>query len=45
MKLIAALLLEGATFRAVRGLFDHGARQAFHRLTGSWPGDERPEPA
>ena len=45
MKLIAALLLEGAIFRAVRGLFDHGARQAFHRLTGSWPGDERPEPA
>jgi hypothetical protein len=45
VKLIAALLLEGAIFRAVRGLFDHGARQAFQRLTGNWPGDERPEPA
>jgi len=44
-KLIVALLLEGAIFRAVRGLFDHGARQAFSKLTGSWPGDERPEPA
>ena len=44
-KLVPALLLEGAIFRAVRGLFDHGARQAFSRLTGSWPGEERPEPA
>ena len=25
-KLIPALVLEGAIFRAVRGLFDHGAR-------------------
>ena len=44
-KLIPALLLEGAIFRAVRGLFDHGSRQAFSRLTGSWPGEEHPEPA
>jgi len=44
-KLIPALLLEGAIFRAARGLFDHGARQAFSKLTGSWPGDEHPEPA
>jgi Protein of unknown function (DUF4235) len=44
-KLIPALLLEGAIFRAVRGLFEHGMRQAFRKLTGSWPGDERPEPA
>lgn len=45
VKLIAALLLEGAIFRAVRGLFDHGARQAFQKLTGSWPGEEQPEQA
>ena len=44
-KLIPALVLEGAIFRAVRGLFDHGARRAFSKLTGSWPGDEHPEPA
>jgi len=44
-KLVAALVLEGAILRAVRGLFDHGARQAFQKLTGSWPGDEHPEPA
>ncbi len=44
-KLIPALLLEGAIFRTARGLFDHGSRQAFSKLTGSWPGEERPEPA
>lgn len=44
-KLIPALILEGAIFRAVRGLFDHGTRQVFRKLTGSWPGDERPDPA
>jgi len=44
-KLIPALLLEGAIFRAARGLFDHGARRAFSKLTGNWPGEERPEPA
>ena len=44
-KLLAALLLEGAIFRAVRGLVDHGFRRAFNRLTGRWPGEERPDPA
>jgi Protein of unknown function (DUF4235) len=44
-KLIPALLLEGAIFRAVRGLFDHGSRTAFSKLTGSWPGKERPDAA
>ena len=44
MKQIAALALEGAIFRAVRGLFDHGSRRGFARLVGTWPGEERPEP-
>jgi hypothetical protein len=44
VKLIAALALEGAIFRAVRGLTDHAARRGFARLTGAWPGQERPEP-
>ena len=44
-KLIPALLLEGAIFRAVRGAFDHGARQAFSSVMRSWPGEERPEGA
>jgi Protein of unknown function (DUF4235) len=44
LKLIAAMALEGAIFRAVRGAFDHGARRSFARLTGVWPGEEKPEP-
>jgi len=44
VKLIAALALEGAIFRAVRGLTDHGSRHTFQKATGSWPGEERPEP-
>lgn len=42
-KLALALVLEGAIFRAVRGLVDHGARRGFYNLTGSWPGEEAPE--
>lgn len=45
VKLVSALILQGAIFRAVRGLFDYGTRQAFQRLTGSWPGEEQPERA
>ena len=41
---VGALLLEGAIFRLVRGLADHGARHSFAKATGSWPGEERPEP-
>jgi hypothetical protein len=44
-KLALALMLEGAIFRAVRGLVDHEARKGFYNLTGSWPGDEAPEPS
>jgi hypothetical protein len=43
-KMVAAMALEGAIFRAVRGLADHGSRRSFARLAGSWPGEERPEP-
>jgi hypothetical protein len=42
-KLVVALLLEGALFRVLRGLADHGARHGFARLTGEWPGQERPD--
>jgi hypothetical protein len=44
-KLVLALVIEGAIFRAVRGLVDHGARRSFYNLTGRWPGDEAPEQA
>jgi hypothetical protein len=43
-KLALALLIEGAVFRAVRGLIDHGARRSFLRLTGRWPGEQRAGP-
>lgn len=42
-KLGIALALEGAIFRAVRGLAEHGARRSFAKTTGTWPGEERPE--
>lgn len=44
-KLGAALALQGAIFRLVRGGFDHGIRTAFFRGTKSWPGEERPDAA
>lgn len=43
-KLVAALAIEGALFALIKGLVDHGSRQAFTRVTGAWPGEERPEP-
>lgn len=42
--LIAATALEGAIFRVSRGLVERGSRMGFYRLTGSWPGEEEPEP-
>jgi len=38
-KLAAALAIEGATFRLVKGMTDHGARRSFASLTGRWPGE------
>lgn len=43
-KMVAATALEGAIFRTVRGLADHGARRSFAKVSGSWPGEEAPEP-
>ena len=44
IELAIALLIEGAIARLVRGFVDHGTRHAWVRLTGAWPGEERPEP-
>ena len=44
-KLEIALVIEGAIFRLVKGLFDHAARRGFARMTGEWPGEEEPERA
>jgi Protein of unknown function (DUF4235) len=43
LELIVALLIEGAIARLVRGFVDHGLRHGWAQLTGSWPGEERPE--
>jgi len=43
-KLLLAAAVEGAIFRAVKEATDHGSRRAFMSLTGTWPGEERPEP-
>jgi hypothetical protein len=40
VKLIAALAVEGAIFRLVKGLVDRGTRSGFAKLTGRWPGDD-----
>jgi hypothetical protein len=42
-KLVAALALEGAVFRLVKGAADHASREGFARFTGRWPGKEAPE--
>ncbi len=43
VKLVLALLVQGAIFRLVRGMADHGLRHAFAKGTGSWPGEEQPD--
>jgi hypothetical protein len=40
-KLMAALLLEGAIFRLVKGMTDRGARKGFASMTGVWPGEKK----
>lgn len=40
VKLVAALAIEGAIFRVVKGLTDNQARKAFAGATGSWPGED-----
>jgi hypothetical protein len=43
-KILAAAALEGAVFRVTRAAVDHGSRIAFEGVTGSWPGEQEPEP-
>jgi Protein of unknown function (DUF4235) len=43
-KMLIALAIEGAIFRATRGALDHWARRTFERFLGIWPGEEQPEP-
>jgi hypothetical protein len=43
-KVITAAALQGAIFRATKIAVDRGSRSAFASLTGTWPGQERPDP-
>lgn len=43
-KLLVAAALQGAIFRAVKEATDHYSRQAFAGVTGTWPGEEEPQP-
>jgi hypothetical protein len=42
-KLMVALTIEGIIISVIRGIVSHGSRHAYARLTGSWPGDEKPQ--
>jgi hypothetical protein len=44
-ELVAALALEGAIFRVSRGLAERASRVSYLRMTGSWPGEQEPEPS
>ncbi len=44
-KLVASLAVQGAAFSITRGVADHLARRSFYKATGSWPGEQRPDPA
>ena len=39
-KVLLAGGIEGAIFRGTRAVTDRGARVAFYRATGRWPGEE-----
>jgi hypothetical protein len=43
-KLLLAAAIQGALFRVVKEAADRGSRKGFAALTGTWPGEERPEP-
>lgn len=43
-KVLTAAALQGAVFRVTRAAVDRGSRSAFESITGTWPGQERPDP-
>jgi hypothetical protein len=38
-RLIAALALQGALVRVIRGIVERASRVGFYRATGAWPGE------
>jgi hypothetical protein len=43
-KILAAAALQGVIFRTVRVAVDRWGAQGWTYLTGSWPGERRPDP-
>ena len=43
-KLLIAMALRGVVLQVVRGVVERASRQGFYSLTGSWPGEEAPDP-
>ena len=44
-KVMVSALLRGAVFAGVRAAVDRSTRLAFMNVTGSWPGEQEPDPA
>lgn len=43
-KVMLSAILRGAVFAGVRAAVDRGSRLAFMNVTGSWPGEQEPDP-
>ncbi|MEA2167298.1 MAG: hypothetical protein QOF76_598 [Solirubrobacteraceae bacterium] len=43
-KVVAAAALQGVVFKATRAAVERYGANGFYKVTGSWPGDKRPEP-
>ncbi len=44
-KLVGAAAVQGLIFKVVRVLVDRAGARGFESLTGTWPGEKRPDPA
>ena len=44
-KVLAAAAVEGVTFKVTRAAVDRAGARGFAALTGTWPGEKRPEQA
>jgi hypothetical protein len=43
-KVLAAAAVQGVTFKVTRAAVDRAGARGFANLTGTWPGEERPDP-
>ena len=43
-KILVTAALQGMIFKATRAVIDRQGAKGFHYLTGSWPGEKRPDP-